>query len=1098
MGASRLFKEIGILIVFQIVAAAVFPLLAKDHLVPILTRTDSGQLVWSRTFGAVPQVVTGRQRIFPYDKASRRDLGRRKVRHRELLAAAASPIDTVKAVLIRISFETDRDDALSTLSTGGNFDLTSDGQSIIDPPPHNRSYFNSHMLGLRHYFSFQSCGRLEIVWDVLPFSEDESYKLSDPADYGPGSYGQWTTESLVTFFRESIEAADAALAADGYPVRIGDYDAVIVAHAGANLQSDIDFDTPNDIPSFFARLGDEDQFTVDGGATVISDGSVIPETAIQDGFTGGIAAVLAHEFGHQLGLPDLYNIDTNNPTIGAWDLMDSGGFLGALIEDDEGRVHYVEGFVASGLSAWSRTFLGWTEVKTVWTFENAISLPAVEKCPARVVKVTASGDEYFLIENRAAELDDLLTGFITDENGVIIATGNCLNCQGGIPDEPEWELTNGYDILLPTESAVPSYDGGPGVLIWHVDEGLIADRWDDNTVNSLRPFGVTLLEANGVVDLGDPSSPFGLGWYDDAYYLGNNSTLSDSTLPPSWSNWGVPTGVRVEGVSARDTLMTFGAGVRSLLNKRPVGSMEFLIPSSVLPLTGPYRSLIIDEVGRGWLAGGENPVFDLQGQQVVTPPAYAPDFDAENSNAVIVGEQRGLIHAFRDTTYTIWSDGYGWPRYIGAPLVTHPVVATTTRGTFVAAADSLGSIHLLDNEGNEAGESPINLSEGDIVRSNLVVADDSHGTATGIFFVGGGFEPSPHVWLFRWNIVADGGEVSLALAEGYPHYISMTTDEIAEEITLVGGDIDPFESGDEVYVISGVTGRIKLFGLNGLLSERTSERRITTWPALVELNGDGYLDLIYSDGYSIYAVNPSGANLTGWPRKLSEIYHLPWPAVVSSPITAIDASVGGYVIVGSNGGLLYVFDRRGELSTGSPRKVSSSFFSAIDLLSVGGSGVFSYLDVPLTERNDGAPGSGSYGTSFEWHEAPFSIENGEHSWSHAYGNTMRTSFVRCSAGGIGTGKEWLSLANNLVIYPNPARGERVRFHFTAPQSGNAYLEIMTITGELVVKESKKLSGGEDEFVVSMAGKASGIYLCRLVVSSRGNTVEAYKKFAVVR
>lgn len=57
---------------------------------------------------------------------------------------------------------------------------------------------------------------------------------------------------------------------------------------------------------------------------------------------------------------------------------------------------------------------------------------------------------------------------------------------------------------------------------------------------------------------------------------------------------------------------------------------------------------------------------------------------------------------------------------------------------------------------------------------------------------------------------------------------------------------------------------------------------------------------------------------------------------------------------------------------------------------------------------------------------------------------------------------------------------------------------MTITGELVLKESKRLSGGEDEFVVSMAGKASGIYLCRLVVSSRGNTVEAYKKFAVVR
>ncbi|MCK4350695.1 MAG: hypothetical protein KAX13_07545, partial [Candidatus Krumholzibacteria bacterium] len=175
---------------------------------------------------------------------------------------------------MRVSFKNDREPSLSSISTRGNFDLTVNGSQIVDPTPHNKDYFNSHMTGLRNYFYYQSCGRLEIVWDIIPEGLDESYKLSDIADYGPGTTEVWTVERLVWFFRDAVEKADSSLASLGYPVRFGDYDAIILAHAGANLQSDIDYDTPNDIPSFFARLGDEDRFTVDGGETVIVDGSV--------------------------------------------------------------------------------------------------------------------------------------------------------------------------------------------------------------------------------------------------------------------------------------------------------------------------------------------------------------------------------------------------------------------------------------------------------------------------------------------------------------------------------------------------------------------------------------------------------------------------------------------------------------------------------------------------------------------------------------------------------------------------------------------------------------------------------------------------------
>jgi hypothetical protein len=104
--------------------------------------------------------------------------------------------------------------------------------------------------------------------------------------------------------------------------------------------------------------------------------------------------------------------------------------------------------------------------------------------------------------------------------------------------------------------------------------------------------------------------------------------------------------------------------------------------------------------------------------------------------------------------------------------------------------------------------------------------------------------------------------------------------------------------------------------------------------------------------------------------------------------------------------------------------------------------------------------------------------------------------VRSSASG--SPAEWLELSKDFVIYPNPSKGDRIGFHFVAPQEGTARLEILTLTGERVLERDKRLAGGEDEFVVSMKGKASGVYLSRLVITSGGRRVEANRKFAIVR
>ncbi|MGD1049085.1 MAG: hypothetical protein ABR899_10105, partial [Candidatus Krumholzibacteriaceae bacterium] len=171
------------------------PLPLRAGRVSVLGRTSSGSLVLERDSAAAPG-ASKHQRIFSFDRPSTRDLIRRARRSRGTLGAAGNGVDTIRVVLVRVSFESDREDALSSISTGGDFDLTPNGTALIDPSPHNRDYFNSHMEALRNYYRFQSCGRLEIVWEVLPTGENDSYKLSDLADYGPGESGSWTTASL--------------------------------------------------------------------------------------------------------------------------------------------------------------------------------------------------------------------------------------------------------------------------------------------------------------------------------------------------------------------------------------------------------------------------------------------------------------------------------------------------------------------------------------------------------------------------------------------------------------------------------------------------------------------------------------------------------------------------------------------------------------------------------------------------------------------------------------------------------------------------------------------------------------------------------------
>ena len=114
---------------------------------------------------------------------------------------------------------------------------------------------------------------------------------------------------------------------------------------------------------------------------------------------GGLG-VFAHEFGHDLGLPDLYDTSGGENGTGFWTLMSSGSWLGHG-QDSIGTT-------PNHMGAWEKLQLGWLDYATVAHDEKATvmlgpSMHATKKEQALVVTLPkdANGkDRFYIAENR--------------------------------------------------------------------------------------------------------------------------------------------------------------------------------------------------------------------------------------------------------------------------------------------------------------------------------------------------------------------------------------------------------------------------------------------------------------------------------------------------------------------------------------------------------------------------------------------------------------------------------------------------------------------------------------------------------------------------
>ncbi|GAG07093.1 unnamed protein product, partial [marine sediment metagenome] len=145
--------------------------------------------------------------------------------------------------------------------------------------------------------------------------------------------------------KEAVQKADAAGFDFSQYDNDGDgkVDVVMIVHQGTGEEVS---GTATDIWSHRWNLTSAGVGSVSVDGVTVNDYAIQPERDVARMNTIG---VFCHEFGHALGLPDLYDTDYTSWGIGDWGIMAFGSY-NKDTNDGDSPAHF---------TAWSKYFLGW-------------------------------------------------------------------------------------------------------------------------------------------------------------------------------------------------------------------------------------------------------------------------------------------------------------------------------------------------------------------------------------------------------------------------------------------------------------------------------------------------------------------------------------------------------------------------------------------------------------------------------------------------------------------------------------------------------------------------------------------------------------------
>lgn len=970
---------------------------------------------------------------------------------------------------------------------------------LVDPPPHDSVYFDAHMRALSRYWETVSEGKITLSWDIFPPARDSVYQLPHPMSY----YGKCEPDSIVfgleQYFIDCVQLADTV----SPEIVFANYESIFLFHAGSDRQNDIGFpETCSDLFSGFIRYYADpsrgrDTLWVDNGTDTVWTALIMPETSSQDNRATALNAVTAHEFGHQLGLVDLYNTRTFMSQLGDFALMDNNGF-GTGIEFAEYTVGRVFGAIPLYPSAWSRAYLGYVEVHDFRQGSDVHVVAAeVVSSGIKIARVPISEKEYYLIENRLVDTDGRETAMLVDEATYVF--------QG--PVNLNKEFTGEYDFLMP----------GSGLLIFHVDEGVVGLDYDEDGMNNFddndlqwdpeRKF-ITLIEADGLVNFGGFYRA-GFGRAEDMYRDDRNNSFTPNTNPPAIDNSGNNTHIFITDIT-RDTAIT---------SEKPV-----LLDSVIL------FDLETDKLATGFPVRAGYPTYGLS--------PIADDIDGDGTDEVIVASGRNLL------VFTTMGDNF-LRKVTGCD--TCPVFYDTAIAT-VHSDTSSAQIHPL----------PLYARVNDNITAGPIVGDFRDYSSR---YVAVGFPTGPsngRVGVYcPVDVHADGqadtlstfstigvpialsfGDVLWALTdkgEVYrkPHGTSLPDTafrlpdkeyhgicRIGQALILMAGgseetklyyiddrpqDVDSFSlnhyynfgpilvdvdrdsrpeivafspDGRAIFATVDTAGGSSSFSV---LHEKETGFHVTTNPIAGDVDGDGYPDIIIGGTNAIYAFNHELTLKTDFPIEVNDRF--PNDDVIAAPIVA-DIERGGWpeVVFPTLVGNVYSFGS--EMSYGFPLSGGERGAGSPVIISDSAGGKLGYL--------------GADGWFYAWDVDLDTVTNYWPMGGHDPAGTFAFNQSK-----LAEPRQYADIFPEERFYnwPNPVvdGSTRIRY-FLGQEAVHVDIKIYDLSGLEIATMTGRTSGGvdHDDLAWNCSDVTPGVYRCMIEVDFGGHTETAFTDIAVIR
>ncbi len=966
--------------------------------------------------------------------------------------------DTLKLLAVMVEFQADEDDATFGDGTFGSIYSQDYGNNIIDPLPHDANYFRNHLLFAKNYFNKVSKGKLQVEFTVL----DDVYSVSKVMrEYSPAPNAENDFSSLASFAGEVWTLVDEANPGFDF----AGYDLFTIFHAGVGRDIDVPGSIGNDrdLPSVYLSLNalkraiDEsfEGFPVQAGTFNITNTMILPSTESRELESFGeitlielstngliVASIASH-----LGLPDLFNTETGLSAIGRFGLMDGQSIFtfGGLFPPEP--------------SPWEKMYLGWIEPVLLDPKNMTINLIADEIASGpdtSYIKIPINASEYYLVENRSrdAKKDGATVTFTVDGQSQAITfdkdydtfiSFNVDTLSGVITDVDEYDW------------AVPAFDRNDadideftdvGIVIWHIDEAVIHEKLESNTINNDKFLkGVRVVEADGIDDIGEEFQTIfgdfviGEGSKEDTWYRDNPSELyrnrfNSTSSPAAVANSGANSLISFSNFSDIDVSMSF----------------DVAFGSGAVSLASTFRVPLDKSVK--WIdavSSGESTYYVLSDENIL----YAADEEGTN----LFGRDRKLdykpgVVIFEDDLLAISSTG----REISVSslletnsvmdsmdITTSPVIIEDQEKIKFYMGNRLGFINLYET----TNRLPFALNGISTVKAfndsvKQVAADDAFVSA---------ISRNAYWDSVTGNVTLEAKPLQLAIAKNNGEHYSI--------VLLDNNSI-------EVYNKGAVYSSIEFPPTDAAVIKFS----------LGDLKGDGSTNIVFNYQSGVLVYNLQGAAILNIQLDSHDLLE----ASVAPLLIDFDGDNLSDIIAFSASGKIFAFSgKTGEEISPFPLSFAGSLVSnPVVFSSVASSRLFL-----IDESN--------FASIWNLSEGASKID-----WGNVYGDSFNSSAV-----------EEPSSANRIpgffpkaeaYNWPNPVYDNVTYFHFYVGEDSDVEINIFDLAGDRVDKLSKTVIGGfENQISWDVTNIESGVYLAHLNVKSV-NGASDYKiiKVAVIK